>query len=326
MGSVTFPIRVLYIMGYGRSGSTVIGSVLGNHSDIVSVGELMNLSRSGWINAQYCACGERGNVCPFWSGVRREWIKRTGVDDIEGYMELQSAFERLNQWLWLSKEKLKQTPRFRAYGKHTYALFKALSTVSGKSIIVDSSKSPARAFSLSLIPGIDLQVIHLIRDSRGVAWSLKKEYQKDEKAGIQRNFKSRPICRTAISWLAFNLQSNWVRRQLDPGKSMLVRYEDFMSNPETTLNKIGELTEIDLAEVSSRVLHGESISVGHNIAGNRLRMAGEVQLQPDIEWKHRLPSKSKKIIWIFTGWLMRRYGYKKSLGFTNMQREEITDY
>jgi hypothetical protein len=44
------PVRVLKIMGLGRSGSTILDIVLGNHPQIESVGEVGNLIRTGWIS------------------------------------------------------------------------------------------------------------------------------------------------------------------------------------------------------------------------------------------------------------------------------------
>ena len=81
----TMPIRVIYIMGAGRSGSTVLDTVLGNHFQIESVGELANLPKFAWINGEYCACGERGNACLFWEEVRLKWMQRCGIEDISDY-------------------------------------------------------------------------------------------------------------------------------------------------------------------------------------------------------------------------------------------------
>src|SRR5215212_3885570 len=100
------PVKVLKIIGLGRSGSTILDIVLGNHPQIESVGEVMNLIRTGWISQEslrgldpkrlrrpLCTCGKRLDVpnivdapaegCPFWSSVRREWVQRTDADSIE---------------------------------------------------------------------------------------------------------------------------------------------------------------------------------------------------------------------------------------------------
>ena len=98
MRSVQAPVRVLYIAGAGHSGSTFLDIMLSNHPDIFGAGELANLPRGGWIDDEYCTCGRRANDCPFWSGVRRVWVEKVGVDDVEDYLELQDCFERFRRW------------------------------------------------------------------------------------------------------------------------------------------------------------------------------------------------------------------------------------
>ena len=56
---------------------------------------------------------------------------------------------------------------------------------------------------------------------------------------------------------------------------------------------------------------GESFSVGHTVAGNRLRMAGQVRLKPDWDWIERLPDSDRRTCWRLSGWLMKRYDYPR---------------
>src|SRR5215211_3528803 len=186
------PVKVLKITGLGRSGSTILDVVLGNHPDIESVGEVGNLMRNGWISREslrginpkrlrrpICTCGKRLDVlyvetpdeaCPFWSGVRREWVERTDPESVESYPKLRNGFERtrvallIQQCLRLLYERRRQTASFRSYAGLTRAFFESIRAVSGKPVIVDSTKSPVRAFAYSLVPGIDLYMVHLVRD------------------------------------------------------------------------------------------------------------------------------------------------------------------
>jgi hypothetical protein len=110
------PVKVVKLTGLGRSGSTILDVVLGNHPQIESVGEVGDLIRNGWISRKslrgipekslrvpLCTCGKRLDVlyvdapeeaCPFWSRVRREWVERVDPrDDIEGYPKLQNDSE-----------------------------------------------------------------------------------------------------------------------------------------------------------------------------------------------------------------------------------------
>jgi hypothetical protein len=47
-------VKVVYVIGYGRSGSTVLGVLLGNHPAIACGGELINMVQRAWLTPEYC--------------------------------------------------------------------------------------------------------------------------------------------------------------------------------------------------------------------------------------------------------------------------------
>lgn len=303
-------IKLVYIMGAGRSGSTILDIVLGNHPEIESVGELVKWPVSGWINNEYCACGHRANDCAYWTQIRQAWSKSTGENDILTYMSQQDLFTgRLIPYLRLFREWSRSSAEFKRYAEQTYALLDAIHLVSNKSIIVDSSKYPERAFLLSMMPNIDLYLIHLVRDGRGVAWSLQKSFKKNDKVGVQKEIKSGPVWRAAMFWTVTNLQSAWVLRQVPAKKSIRLRYEDLVNQPQQTLTKIENLLKVDLTTLVDAIMAGSSFTVGHNISGNRLRMAGSVSFRADTEWQKMMPRRQQKIFYMLTGPLLRRFGY-----------------
>jgi hypothetical protein len=60
----------------------------------------------------------------------------------------------------------------------TILLFTAVARVAGREGVVDSSKNPVQALALSRSTEIDLTILHLMRDARGVAWSFSGPGQK----------------------------------------------------------------------------------------------------------------------------------------------------
>ena len=328
------PVTIMHITGVGRSGSTILDIVLGTHPQIQSVGEIGNLVRTGWINREslggiahrklrfpLCTCGRRLDVatadtdvefCPFWSSVRREWVVRAGQDDIESYPRLQDSFERNRRWLRLLRETHKPSPQFQSYARLTRTFFESIRAVSGKPIIVDSTKAPVRAFTFAMVPGIDLRLVHLVRDGRGVMSSRRKTFQKDLQAGIEWDHKGNPIWKSGARWVGLNLLAEWICAQPGPGRTMRLRYEDFVADPRKTLDGIGALLGLDLTEVANAASTGKTMEVGHNIGGNRVRKLESVKLRPDTgEWRDMLSSNEQRLTWLFMGWLMRRYGYKR---------------
>ena len=304
-------LRVVYIAGVGRSGSTVLDSVLGNHALIQSVGELSRLSSDAWIQNFYCSCGKRSEDCPFWSAVRQSWCSVNGGVTVQQYNEIQSEVENFHQWPSMLRERWKNSRTFQVYAEQTVLLLKAIQSVSGSAVIVDSSKAVERALALSLIPEIDLRIIQLVRDPRGVVWSHKKAFAKDLENGLPRDIRSQPAWRAALYWCRINMHADWLRRRVGPAKSLFLRYEDFMLNTLPVLRTIGSFIGIDLENVQQRINEGEKLYFDHTIAGNRVRMKGELKLKYDQEWREKLSPRDQQVTEILTGWLMARYGYKR---------------
>ncbi len=339
------PVRVLKIMGSARSGSTILDIVLGNHPDIESVGEVNKLIRTGWVSREslrgidpkrlrvpICTCGKRLDVlyveapeeaCPFWSSVRREWVERTEPGSIESYPKLQDEFEPQGRWPRLLYERRRRSASFRSYAGLTRAFFESIRAVSGKPIIVDSSTVPVQASALGMTPGIDLYVVHLVRDARGVIASHIGSFREDRRASVRRDHKGRPMWKTAarrrvlylvsvVRWIVRNLATEWVCAQLGPKRTIRLRYEDFVADPKGALKRIGSLLELDLTDVAEAASSGKSMQAGHNVGGNRTKKSGIITLRPDAqEWRTALSPTEQRLSWASMGWLMRRYGYKR---------------
>jgi hypothetical protein len=306
-------MKVVYIMGAGRSGSTVLDVVLSNHAAIEGIGELMRLTGHGIADNEYCACGARESDCPFWSEVIQRWQDDAGLGGIHEYSALQDKVERLLAQAAPGRARQHHSDDLARYAHQTCALFEAIGSVSRKDIIVDSSKNRARALALANVKGLDVYLIHLVRDVRGVVWSLKKHFARNEKAGIPSEIQSLPVWRASAQWCYVNLESEWVRRQVPPERSMRLRYEDFVSDPGATLIRIGRFIETDLTQLADAVADGALLRVNHTIAGNRLRMKGAIKLSLDQEWTCKLEKKEKRIVNTIAGALMYRYGYYSGL-------------
>jgi len=303
-------VSVVYIVGAGRSGSTVLDTILGNYPEVESVGELCNLVRSAWLGPEYCACGAPGVDCPFWSEVRQNWIRRTGTSDFVEFMKLEDLFERSRFFSRLLRGGFSRKAEFRVYSNYTVSLFQAISEVSGKRVVVDSSKIPARALTLSRMSGLDLKLIHLVRDPRGLARSLQKTLRKNLSSGVSRDMHPFPVWRVPLAWALVNVRSSWLVKRVGPVRGLTIRYEDLMADHRGTLRKLGTLMGLDYEPVIHTIESGRPLEVGHTIAGNRVRMAGSIRLHPDMEWVHKLSSRDKALVRALAGWHMRKYGYE----------------
>ena len=216
------------------------------------------------------------------------WKKLSGYVAENELSKLQSRYERVCRLPFLWWARILRTRGYRRYLHAEQSLYQAILIVSGKRVIVDSSKNPVRAFALASMSGVDFYVLHLVRDGRGVAWSLMKLI-KDPEASVQNDLKAKPVCRTALSWLLVNILSDTLFARTLKIKMFFVRYEDFVEDVEVTLSKIGDFVGVDFRPVEKKINAGLALPVGHTIAGNRARMAVLIKLKPDYEWKKLFP-------------------------------------
>lgn len=308
-------LRVIYIMGCGRSGSTVLDTLLGNRPNTVGVGELHMLSDSLADNA-FCSCRQPIRDCEFWVEVMRLW-RPEGAREFVQYVAFQKKFESLrwmgsSSWLQLARERwLRRSAEFTTYLAETQRLYEAIAQVSGARVIVESSKLPIRAAVLRQIPGIDLALVHLVRDVRGVVWSCGKSIAAQADAGVATAQSGRSLCRTVAYWSLVNRVASQVCRG---AKSMRLRYEDLVVNPDESIRQIERLAGVgeflpELADGGGTSLAEVPVKIGHLFSGNRLRMAEQLTLRADTEWYERMPQTDQRWAAWLSRRLLREYGY-----------------
>jgi len=301
-------MKVVYIMGAGHIGSTVLDIVLGSHAQVESLGEISKFHRYGWTldENRKCSCGVAVYACPFWAQIRKLWSDLTGNQDGKKFLELQERYElSAAGWLWLLWNGIRPSNEYRAYLRGTEALIQAVQEVSGKHLMVDSSLTPRRAFLLSKIPNIDLHLIHMVRDGRGVIWSLKKP----GKQTLTKAYVPAPAWRTAQYWISANLQSLWVFNRLKASRRLLVRYEDFVSDPSKTVTGIGQWVDEDFSALFTGADLSNPNQERHTVGGNRVRMQKDIRIKADFAWLEHLPTPDRKLFWQLAGWLARKFGY-----------------
>jgi hypothetical protein len=303
-------LKVIYIMGAGHIGSTVLDLVVSSHPDLESLGEVSKFHGYGWLpdDSRHCACGSTVYDCPFWTGVRRRWTDLTGSADARSYMFHQPRYERTaSAWARLLRNRVRRTPGFMEYLEGTQAVYRSALETGGKKYLVDSSLTPKRAYAQSMNPNIDLYLIHLVRDGRGVIWSLMKPNKKTR----VKTYTPTPPQRTTRYWISANLQSLWVYHQVPENRRIRVRYEDFVLDPPGVLARIGEMVGEDM----SRLVEDKALTNPgqdrHTVGGNRVRFIKDedLRLRADFAWMENLTEQDRQMFWRRAGWLARRFGY-----------------
>jgi len=207
----------------------------------------------------------------------------------------------------------RRDPDETAYLEQTVALYQSVLEVSGRQIVVDSSKRPIRLFWLRQLAEageIDLKVISIIRDGRGVAWSLKPAWVKDPKVGKQVNYRGRSTLHTSFTWVFNGIENEIVTRGMTSETCRVVRYEDLCADPVRIMEQLARFLGVSPDPMIASVLYPErGLRKGHLVAGNRMRMAKSLKFQPDVEWMEKMPKSERLVFWLLAGWYARRRGY-----------------
>jgi hypothetical protein len=301
------------VCGCGRSGSTLLDRMLGRLPGHVSVGEVEKFWVYGLKNDHLCSCGRPFSECEFWSGGGVRGLGPGRADDIDRILSLRHAL-RMRHLLQIV------FPRCRS---HSYArrlasylgvwcrVLEAIRDVSGGEVIVDSSKVPHPLFALHQLEEINLRVVHLVRDSRGVAYSCGRKKPALEHPGSRRNIKRSGPLAASLGWLTWNALAEGYRRH--GGEVIRLRYEDLIENPRMQLERITKMNG-DGAEAFD-FIEGNRVSLGsgHLLGGNPMRFQhGELPLSLDEEWRRNMPPWKRRLVTSVTLPLLRAYGYPLS--------------
>ncbi len=305
------PRRVLYIGGWGRSGSTLLARLLDEVPGYVAVGEM----REGWFRGcledRLCGCGEPFSACRFWSAVGR--VAFGGWDRVPA-RALYRAWRTYDRaWmvpLLLAAPRLPRSEDLDRLLEALADLYAAIREVSGADVIVDSSKLASYAFLLRAIPGIDVRVLHLVRDPRGVAFSWQKRVLRSDAPGrVDHMLRFGPIA-ASVRYLLYNAEM-----QLAPGVGipyMRLRYEDLVRDPKRWLEVVLRFVGGADAPADLPFLDGGEADLGiaHTVDGNPMRMLrGRITIRPDEAWRQGLSRPHRRIVSGLTLPLLRRYGY-----------------
>lgn len=303
-------VKVLFIAGPGRSGSTLLDMLLGQINGFYSTGELRFIWSRGFEQNQLCGCGKPFRECEFWTEVVKEAFGGHEAIDYARIEKLRVAAERrVSKGLSISSESELLTP-YQAYFDACRNLYQAIHKISGCEFIIDSSKNTAHGFILANIPLIDLFTVHLIRDSRAVAYSWRREKIRPEIYWEQKFMGQRKLITSATRWNSLHK----LAEKLQPTSKgyALLRYEDLVSNPKKSL--FGLFADLGIEQTSLDFIDGfrANLKTSHTVSGNPVRFTNkEIKIEPDIEWRHAMANRHKWLVTLITWPLLLKYGYSK---------------
>jgi len=308
-------LKVLSIVGAGRSGSTVLASILGEAPGFASAGEIRWLWRRGVVERRPCACGLAPSDCPVWAPVVTRTLASVDGDDADHalaeILAAQSEVASLPHRLRVLRSASSPTTSWQALDVVRTAVdaaVRSFASSTGARVVVDTSKRPHDAAVVAALPGLDLYVVHVVRDPRAVAYSWLRE-KSFTVAGQTRTMGTRRPASTARRWTSNGLGAEVLRRHVPPDRWLRLRYEGFCAAPSDTHGAIMRLLG---EQAPSPFQDPETVrlSPGHIVAGNPSRFAvGSVKIRVDEEWRTCMSARDRRLVGWSTYPLRLRYGY-----------------
>ena len=299
-------VKVLYIAGFERSGSTILNRVLGQIDGFVAWGELRDIWQHGVIENRSCTCGALFRECPAWTKILDTAFE--GIDRVEA-QEMTKLLQKTRAsvlphyfGIW-QKAFIKHG--IEEYLKSLEKLYRAIQANTGSRVIVDSTKASWYGYVLGMLPTIDLYVVHIVRDSRGVCHSLQRHKSKGEPFSQWYN----PI-HASLSWSLKNYGVEMLLNRF-PDRYLRISYEEFIQNPKLAVESILKLLREEVTQLPFKDDTTVNMGIDHIFAGSPSSRSetGFVKLSLDERWKKEMNTIDKAIITSLSWLLLKKYGY-----------------
>ena len=305
-------VRVLYIGGCTRSGSTLVDRMLGQLPGFVSTGEFGLVTTHSLAENRLCGCGRRFLECPYWQAVGEAAFGGWDVRAVGELATLHPRVTRQRHLLALAAPALfpQFTRKVSRYRELLERLYAGVEKLSGAEIVVDSTKAPAYAMVLRGIPGIDLRILQLVRDSRGTAYSAtKRQVMRDSVDRAVYKHRYAPTV-TTLRWISYHLIFDLIARSGTP--RLVVRYEDVVRAPREILPRIAAFAGRSISDQDLGFVSEAAVRLGedHTAVGNDSRLEhGMVALREDDAWRTRLAPASRRAVTVLSWPLLKRWRY-----------------
>ena len=289
---------VLFVMGTGHSGSTLLDLTIGSHSSAFSLGELSSLAnKTSDLSTELDICRICQSDCEFWNHK---------VD----LLILQSYFRNGNKSNWLAQQ------FYGRFGGIQGNIYERLFDWTGATVLIDSSKE-VFWIRRQLLPfwhwrEMTPYLVYIRRDGRAVVNSYHRKYP-------DRNVED--IVQKWVKMIR-NMEAFFNRFSAD--RRLQVSYESFCLEPEVNVRKICSLLEIPyergMLEYWKHDHHVLQCNAGtrqliyryRELASQRLDVQTHDQsprIQLDMKWKHELGEKQLEIFERIAGLQNRSYAY-----------------
>ncbi|MDQ3619880.1 MAG: sulfotransferase [Actinomycetota bacterium] len=302
-------MKIVYVMGWGRSGSTLLDTMLGEIDGFFSAGELRYVFNH-FVKKRPCGCGRPIDECPVWRPVMHRVMERVELDnDLRKAAAWQREALRLRHLpRLLQLRKAIPGGALAHYVSTLKATYEEIAEVTGNTVVIDSSKRPSDGAVLRLLPDVEVYLIHLVRDPRAVAYSWQRKRPQGDRDSDMQRFGTLV---SSSNWLTWNVMAEVVCLRHGVERCRRIRYEDLVADPRRVLQDMAVLTGTEGVELPTLDDFRVTLLENHTVAGNPRRFQkGTTTIRNDEEWLHRQSLRDRVVATAVSSPLLRRYGYK----------------
>ena len=313
-------VKVVFILGFPRSGSTLLGNILGQIDGWCFTGELRELWRRSQLASSRCGCGRPVGDCPLWRSVLAD---AEGVPGADGHGRPRVIRDQRRALRWAGTRyalarhppTAEADPACASYLETLARTYRSIAEITGARVLVDSSKWPVDAAMAEFATGVEPWFVHLVRDPRGVVHSRQRARDRRRDAGRHPRpvlAKLRPmwLAYDGAGWGALNFAARHAPWRPAPPRWGELSYEALSEHPQSTLRsllqRLGE-ADTELPFVAPATVE---LRENHAVAGNRNRLSsGMVSISPDQAWRHGLARWEQRLIGVAGLPSLRAHGY-----------------
>jgi hypothetical protein len=322
------PTPYTFLLAASHSGSTLLAMLLNAHPDIATVGEVSS-GASRDLDGYRCSCRRVITDCDFWTRVSaavRADHPRFDLADFGIRFEIGSPawvnrlvrIEHRGALLETCRDlALAASPAWRRHFAATGATLRDLAAAvlreANARVFVDSSKLAHRLKFVRRVNGLDVKVIHLVRDGRAVALTYMDAdtYADSSDPALRRGGRGPsgapqqprlPMADAAEEWLRSIRSAEYALAGMRREQWMRIRYEDLCRQPRQTLARVCAFLGVD-PDAADRSFR----SVEHHVVGNGMRLDATAEVRLDERWRSALSGEDLATFDRVAGAVNRRY-------------------
>lgn len=268
-----------YIVGSGRSGTSLLRAMLDSHPDMAIPNETHFVVSGGRRRGRY----ERPD----------------GVDTERLVADFGSLICRELRWQVADLREALSDAEPLTFPDAIRAIFSRYAAHRGK--VRYGNKSPVHALAVSEISGLfpEARFIHIIRDGRDVALSY-----------LDAPIGPGTLEAAALKWRRFVRRAREGGRLVGPGRYLEVRYEALTQDAEDVLRRVCEFIELEFDDQMLRYHERVEVAFGGPVPRQHRNLHRPPSRLRD--WRNRLTPHDAGVVELIAGPLLSELGYGRT--------------